>query len=344
MKIPEHGGNINLEEIYLDFSANINPLGMPLGVKQAVIRDSENWEKYPDPYCRKLREKLAEKENIPAENIVCGNGAADLIYRITAALKPKKAVILSPTFSEYKKALQQIGSNIIEYQLYEEDSFDIRSDFLDYIAEDVDMVILCSPNNPTGRMIRPELLKKIAGKCRQFNINLLIDECFIELTDCTYEYYAESYLFPEMIILKAFTKTYAMAGLRLGYAIFGRTSTAHDVQERDQFWSVSTAAQTAGTAALEEIEYIKKAVELISHEREKLTEKLKESGFLVCPSRANYILFKSEVPLYEKLLGYGILVRNCANYSGLSEMWHRTAVRTAHENEILIETLNKIMR
>ncbi|MDE6709029.1 MAG: aminotransferase class I/II-fold pyridoxal phosphate-dependent enzyme, partial [Oscillospiraceae bacterium] len=146
----EHGGDVYSNEILYDFSANLNPLDMPKSVANALKSSVDEWKKYPDPYCRNLIKKIAEHENFPAKNIVCGNGAADLIYRIIQTFKTQKSVICAPSFSEYKKALTALGSKINIYYLSENSNFILDIGILEMLTESVDMLMLCSPNNPTG--------------------------------------------------------------------------------------------------------------------------------------------------------------------------------------------------
>lgn len=331
----KHGGDIYGRDIKLDFSANLNPLGMPENVKNAAIKAVGNSDKYPDPFCRELTKKLSSHEEIPAEKIVCGNGADDLIYRIVRALRPRSAIIAKPTFSEYAKALREADCSVEEYDL---------NDISDALTENADLLILCNPNNPTGQLIDRELLKKISEKCAQKNIVFLCDECFIDLCENGEMHSTKQFMNENIIVLKAFTKTYAMAGLRLGYALFGNTDTAEKVRENGQYWSVSTVAQAAGIAALDELEYVEKSKKIIFEERKFLADALKKFGFTVYPSDTNFILFRCEIPLDEMLINEGILIRNCANYSGLGEGRFRVAVRLHDENEALINAIEKVTK
>ena len=337
----EHGGDIFEREIVYDFSANLNPLGMPERVKNALQKSISEWEKYPDPFCRSLVKKLSECENFPPENIVCGNGAADLIFRIVQTAKPQKAVVCAPSFSEYSKALTQNGSEISAYFLSEKNGFALDENILEMLDESVQMLILCTPNNPTGRTIDGELLRRICEKCEANDIVFLCDECFIDFTENAA--HAEQFLNPNIVVLKAFTKIYAMAGLRLGYALFGDEKLAESVRKSGQFWSVSAPAQTAGAAALDEKNYLEKTLELIKNERDFLTEKLRNFGFKVYPSEANFILFYTELPLDEMLLSEKILIRNCANFAGLEQGYFRTAVRTHEENSALVGAIERCL-
>ena len=337
----EHGGDIFEREILYDFSANLNPLGMPESVKNALQKSISEWEKYPDPFCRSLVKKLSERENFPPENIVCGNGAADLIFRIVQTVKPQKAVECAPSFSEYSKALIQNECEILHYFLSEKSGFALDEKILEMLDESVQMLILCTPNNPTGRTIDSELLRRICEKCEANDIVFLCDECFIDFTENAA--HAEQFMNPNVVVLKAFTKIYAMAGLRLGYALFGDAELAEKVRRNGQFWSVSAPAQTAGEAALDEKNYLEKTLELEKKEREFLTENLRNFGFKVYPSEANFILFYTKLALDEMLLSEKILIRNCANFDGLEQGYFRIAVRPHEENSALVSAIERCL-
>lgn len=337
----EHGGDIFEREIVYDFSANLNPLGMPESVKNALQKSISEWEKYPDPFCRSLVKKLSERENFPPENIVCGNGAADLIFRIVQTVKPKKAVVCAPSFSEYSKALIQNECEILHYLLSEKSGFALDEKILEMLDESVQMLILCTPNNPTGRTVDSGLLRRICEKCEANDIVFLCDECFIDFTENAA--HAEQFINPNVVVLKAFTKIYAMAGLRLGYALFGDAELAEKVRRNGQFWSVSAPAQTAGEAALDEKNYLEKTLELAKKEREFLTENLRNFGFKVYPSEANFILFYTKLALDEMLFGEKILIRNCANFDGLEQGYFRIAVRPHEENSALVSAIERCL-
>ena len=331
-----HGGDIFDKDILYDFSSNVNPLGMPENVRKILVSSVDLWEKYPDCKCRELIKKLSVYENISPENIVCGNGADDLIFRIKYALNPKKILICEPTFSEYERAFSD--SDIKKYILKEENNFNIQGDILNYI-NDVDMVIICSPNNPTGIIPDINIIKSIAEKCTEKNITLLFDECFLDFAENAENLSIKNYLNKNTIVLKAFTKIYAMAGLRLGYALFGDSKTAEKIKNTGQFWSVSCPAQTAGIYALDEKNYIKNTVKYIKREREYLTENLRKYNIKVFDSSVNFILLKTDIPLYKILLKDKILIRK--DLSGLDDKFYRMAVRTHEENEYFINTIKK---
>ena len=221
MRQNPHGGDIYTKKCRVDFSVNVNPLGAPESVKEAVRKSAESVEQYPDALCRDLTRALSEKEQLPEENILFANGAAELIFALTQALRPKKALIAAPGFAEYEAALSAAGCFIRMYPLQKEKGFLLQDDFCDDLTDDLDLVFLCNPNNPTGLTIPQELLLKILDNCRERNIYLVLDECFIEFLPEPEKVTMQGKLdeYPNLLILRAFTKIYAMPGLRLGYLL-----------------------------------------------------------------------------------------------------------------------------
>ncbi|MBR2284138.1 MAG: aminotransferase class I/II-fold pyridoxal phosphate-dependent enzyme [Ruminococcus sp.] len=341
--IQEHGGNIYKYADVIDFSANINPLGTPHGVIRAVEASAAQIGRYPDPDCTELTKKLSLHENIPAENIVCGNGAADLIYRIAHAYRPKNALIFAPTFGEYRKALTECGCTVREYTLHEERYFIPESDILGDLTADTDIAFLCTPNNPTGQLIPPQLLSDISERCRKNNILLVCDECFLGFAENSERYSLRRCFNGRSIILKAFTKLFAVPGLRIGYAVCGSPDAADSIRKSGQHWSVSIPAQNAGIAALDEADFVNKTVGYVKKERAFLRTELSAPGIRVFPSAANYIMLKAMPGLDDLLLSENILIRNCSSYSGLSGSFYRIAVRTHEENMMLISALRRCM-
>lgn len=338
----KHGGDIYEHTgISLDFSININPLGMPSVVKEALIQGIDTYDRYPDPHCRDLTQTLANHHQVKPETIMCGNGAADCIFRICAAKKPKEVLVLAPTFSEYERPVRLFGGKIREYNLDPNSDFLLTDHFLDALTEDLDMVFLCNPNNPTGRLLPLDLMVEIAQCCEKNKIKLVVDECFMALSS------GESMIakladFPNLFILRAHTKLYAMAGLRLGY-LLGAGEEIRNIQAYGAEWSVSIPAQTAGLAALAlEPDWSAQTLTLIQRERDWMARQLTILGAKVIPSDTNFLLIKHKLPLYELLLEQGILVRNCNNFTGLDESYIRIGLKTRTDNEKLIETIRRI--
>ncbi len=330
----------------LDFSANISPLGVPPGVQEALREAAGQVDLYPDPLCRELRNALSEHEGVPVERILCGNGAADLIFRAALARRPCRALVTEPTFAEYETALQTVGCAVEYAMLQAENGFALDKGFLDAITPETDMVFLCEPNNPTGVTTAPALLTQILERCRETGALLVLDECFGDFLDAPEAHTRKADLaaFQNLLLLKAFTKLYAMAGVRLGYALCADTELLERMRRVGQPWAVSSLAQAAGAAALRETDYVRQVREMTAAERPWLLRQLTGLGLRVIPGEANYLLFQSPRSLTEPLARQGILLRNCGNYVGLDETWYRIAVRTRTDNQRLIQALEEVLR
>lgn len=341
-----HGGGRYGRKVALDFSVNTNPLGTPERVRQAAADSLRHMDRYPDPCCRELAQAIARHEGVPEGYVLCGGGAAELIFSYCAALRPRRALELAPTFSEYAAAVAAAGGETERFLLRREGQFVLGEEFLDCLERGGwDTVFLCNPNNPTGQRIPPPLLEQIAQACRRKGMRLFLDECFLDLSDGGGAGSMKGQLpeQPGLFILKAFTKSYGMAGLRLGYGLCGDSALLAAMSRTVQPWNVSLPAQAAGEAALDEGEFLEKTRELIREERGWLRARLEALGLWVCPSQANYLLLHSPRPLFDPLLDRGILVRSCANYHGLGEGWYRVAVKRREENRALAEALAEVL-
>ena len=329
----EHGGDLvsarkNYSGEILDLSVNINPLGPPAQVVQAARDALEQVKSYPDPLCRELRQAIAQKDGVSPEQVFCGNGAAEVIFRLALALQPKAALLTAPTFAEYEGALVQTGCDCRFHVLRQENNFDVTRDILEDIQRPVELVVLCSPNNPTGRMISEELLLQILKRCREIGASLMVDECFLPLAwegRGMAPYLAQ---YPELFLLRAFTKTYAIPSLRLGYGL-GAPELIERLMAWGPCWNVSGIAQTAGLACCALPQWPEKGRTFLEHQRPLLEQGLKKLGCQVISGRANYLLFRLPgiCDLKERLLRRGVLIRSCANYRGLGPDWYRVAVR-----------------
>lgn len=343
-----HGGDIYSFEKEtgikpLDFSENTNPFMLTNGVKKAIMESIDSYNVYPDPECRALKEGVSDYYKIKPQHLVFGNGAADIIFKIAYGLKPKHALILAPTFSEYELALKKVQTQVDYFLLKEEEEFAITQEILDQIPGH-DIVYICNPNNPTGKTCNREMLLEIGKKCKELGAYLIIDECFMDFVEDWRETSLLDYIeaFDNLLILKAFTKIFAMAGLRLGFGISSNAKLLQCIQDAGQPWSVSTVAQVAGVACCKEEQYVKESLEEIKKERLFLKTELQKLGFKVFESEANYLLLKSEVDLGVGLRERGIMVRSCGNYHNLTQEYYRIAVKQHVDNQKLIDGLREL--
>lgn len=348
MKLVHGGDYIGYRERYgrdaVDFSANVSPLGVPQAVVRAICDAAAQADRYPDPLCRELCAAIAHTENLPADWVLCGNGAADLIFRLVLAKRPERALILAPTFAEYAAALETVGCSVRRYELSDRNDFALTADFADAIG-DADMVFLCQPNNPTGQVAERSLMQSILDKCKAVGALLVVDECFLDFLPDGDSFTMKSELSgaKNLFILKAFTKLYGMAGVRLGYGLCADANLIAQMRGAGQPWAVSSLAQAAGLAALEQTEYVARVRALIEQERPYLENGLRSLGLRVISGKANYLLFRAPNKLGEKMERRGVALRGCGNYPGLDDTWYRTAVRTRAENDILLSTLREVL-
>lgn len=339
-----HGGDRYSRPIRLDFSVNTNPYGPLPEVVEAALGSRGELDHYPDPYCRELVRAIAHKEQLPTEYILCGNGAAELIDLYVRALRPRTALEAAPTFSEYRRSLTAAGCEVRDVVLTRESGFVWEESVLDRLdKEQPDLLVLCNPNNPTGRLISPSLLDRILARCDERGIAVLIDECFIDLADRRESRTTDLARYPGLMILNAFTKSHSLAGLRLGFCMTANSSLLARMSRLSQPWNVSVPAQRAGVVAAGRCDFLIESRAKIYEQRAALSAGLKDLGLEVLPSEANFLLFRGPIELDAELEREGILIRNCANYHGLSNGWYRIAVRP-EENKVLLNTLSAILK
>ena len=366
-KYPAHGGDCKQNNIKLDFSVNINPLGPPKSVLNALKNPDALLGKYPSPDQSALREQLEAKRNIPMNRILIGNGASEIISILAGAIATRKlknsstenggnilpvASVIAPTFSGYERALSAYGFDIKYFDLPEHD-FRFNESFFDHGIKDIDnldLVILCNPNNPTGQAIPRALIKKIADECKRRDIILAIDETFMGLVKDKSKYSCESILGKNknLILIDAFTKLYAIPGVRLGYCATYNEELLKDMSSIKPEWSVSTFAEAAGIAALSENSYIDEAIALIEKEKKYLLKELSSLGFCPQEGEAPFILFSipkkyNAKTFYDKMIkDHGILLRNCSNFHGLDDHYFRIGIKKHEENVELMKALKNV--
>ena len=380
-----HGGNIykvfrekNLKEI-LDYSSNINPYGIPESLKKRITENLEILERYQDPDYVELREKLAHLNNVNMSDIVLGNGATEIIFLFMKVINPKKILIVSPTFGEYERAVKAVGTsrnsidlscsddnkNIenkeieIEYfELKESDDFNLNiGNLKNELEKKYDLLIICNPNNPTGKFLKLAQTEEILKECNKYDTKLFIDEAFIEfLADGM----KESIINTEenkknLFVTRAFTKFFAIPGLRLGYGMYFDKELEQKISEKKEPWSVNNIAEMAGLTVLDDTEYIGKTLKWITEEKIYMYEKLNEiSGIKVYETEVNFITGKIDEKLFseglnvkvlrEKMLEQGILIRDASNFNFLDERFFRLAIKDRASNERVIEAMKEIFQ
>lgn len=352
----DHGGNVFAvarslgippEEI-LDFSASINPLGPPAGVRTAVAAAFDRLVHYPDSDCTEFTAALARRHGCEPANVCVGNGSTELIFLLPRLVAGRRALLISPTFSEYAAALSQAGWGYDRFVLSPEDGFSLPLDTLKAeLAKGYALLFLCNPGNPTGRLYGREVVAEVLALCREAGTLLVLDEAFMDFCE---ESSAKDLVIGSGagVVLRSMTKFYAFPGLRLGYAL-AAVPLAQRLAALRLPWGVNTLAQAAGIAALADGGHGARTIACVAAERAFLTAGLaKLPGVRLYPGAANYLLGRLEdgltaASLQVRLLTSRILIRNCANFPGLGDSFFRVAVRSREENERLLAALEGAM-
>jgi len=344
-KVCEHYG-LKKEDI-VNFGANVNPLGLSEQVKKALATHLDLLSSYPDRSYTSLRNILSTYCQIPADFILPGNGSSELISLLIEERRPKHTMILGPTYSEYSRELGFSDSTIDCFYLKPEQDFQLSVEelCLALAKKQIDFLILCNPNNPTGQVLNPPLLKEIVERCCDNNILLAVDECFMEFLPLWKEYTAKSLVTrtTNLIVIDAFTKTYSLAGFRLGFCASGNTGLLSSMRLYGQNFAVSTPAQLAGICALMDDSYMKNTYHILSEEREWLAAELGKLPLEVYPSQGNFLLLRAvDKNIRQMLFDQGIKVRDCSRFYGLNSEYCRIAIRAHDDNRKLIKALSNI--
>ena len=397
-KMDFHGGNIykvfrekNIREI-LDYSSNINPYGIPESLKKKINENMEILERYPDPDYIELRSKLASLNKVDISDVILGNGATEVIFLFMKVIRPKKILIVSPTFGEYKRAVKATvnyddfscseksdnrnygnknynnknsdnrnsGDKKVEieyFELKESDDFKLNINNLrKELGAKYDLLIMCNPNNPTGKFLKLAETEEILKECNKYNTKLFIDEAFIEfLSDNLKESIINTKENKQnLFVTRAFTKFFAIPGLRLGYGIYFDKSLEKKIAEKKEPWSVNNIAEMAGITVLDDAEYIEKTLKWITEEKKYMYEQLnKISEIKPYETEVNFITVKINEELFskgmnvkklrEKMLEQGILIRDASNFKFLDERFFRLAIKDRESNDKVIRVLKEIM-
>ncbi len=348
----EHGGDIYrlAEELkmqerkIIDFSSSVNPLGVSKKLKAEIRKHLKYLHNYPDPEAKRLRKRLAQYHGTDPETILCGNGSTELIYLIISALMPQTVLIPAPTFSEYERACTtSCKSQVTSYELKKDDDFNINPEKFVEAMKGCDMAFLCNPNNPTGRLLRREDVRRISDAAKELKCYLIVDEAFIDFCadDSVIDDVGKN---PYLIVLRSMTAFYSLAGLRLGYGVLPQHLISR-LKAYKEPWTVNSLAQRAAVIALKDKVYRNETLRLIKEEKLFLEKSFKKIGIEFFDSDASFYLLKTSRAhdICQLLKIKGMLVRDCANFRGLDSTYLRVAVKSHRENAILIKELTSIL-
>ena len=343
-----HGGIFSINnpnKKILDFSSNVNPLGCHSGVKKFLKKQLDQIDVYPDSESTRLRNNLKWFTGLNRSQILIGNGATEIIYNFCSAFVNKKTKVLipCPTFSEYEKAVKFCGGKIIHFR-----SLNLNNDFSKFLSKipTKGIVFFCNPNNPTGELLSKKQMKEIVETAKKKSALVFVDETFIELVpDSNPTLVPNIRIYENLFILRSFTKSFGLAGLRIGYGL-GSKNIIEILQRIKIPWNVNYLAQSAASAAICYSEFLERSCKAIKKENSFLMNSLSKFEWLSCfQSSTNFILIKTKINsklLQKKLLKKNILIRDCSSFCGLNEKYVRIAVKNRNQNKLLIKALGEI--
>lgn len=352
-----HGSDLEkIEAIYgikkediTSFSANVNPLGISPKLRKTLSDRIDAITGYPDREYTSLRKSIADYINGDINNILVGNGSTELISLFIQMINPKKALLIAPTYSEYEREISLNGGQCIYYELKEKDNFILdANDLSAYLKEDIDLLILCNPNNPTSTAISVSTMKEILDLCKKNHIYCMTDETYVEFTKDISEITSVplTKTYDNLIILRGISKFFASPGLRLGYAVCSNKELLTYVNKRKNPWTINTLAAIAGEIMFSDTEYIEQTRNLIDSERSRIIEQLSQCGNLkVYAPLANFVLLKilkegvTSHQLFEAAIKEGLMIRDCSSFEFLDDSFIRFCFMTPEMNQKLVNLL-----
>ena len=358
----DHGGNtqqvlveFGLRDVQLvDFSSNVNPSGLPPRAAERIAQDAANLallQRYPDVRALELRQTLSAKQRIGEDCIVIGAGAAELIAASIRALRARACLCPIPAFSEYRFACTASGCAFDTLQLESEEDFclDVSKVCRVLADEAYNLLILNNPHNPSGALLPPDLVLRIIDAAQRVNTSVILDEAFVDYCPSA-SLTRKAAETPSVIALRSLTMFYGCPGLRVGYAV-ATPSLAASITAQLQPWPVTVLALNAATEALRDAEFEVASVESNERERSRVAENLRNLGFRVYPSAANFLFVQvpaarlSATQIWTSLISdYSIHLRNCDSFEGLAVgQYLRAAIRSSAENDRLVEALRDVL-
>lgn len=356
-----HGSDLEkIEEIYhipkdeiTSFAANVNPIGISPKLRTTLTRHIDDITGYPEREYTSLRKSIGAYADADFKNIIVGNGSTELISLFIQILKPKKALILGPSYSEYEREVSLSGGTSRYYRLDEDQGFAVHVHRLaDQLKENIDLLIICNPNNPTSTAISRSDMRCILDACKEYGIYVLVDETYVEfasdLQEITSIPLAQYY--NNIIVLRGISKFFAAPGLRLGYAVCGNRDLIKNVVSRQDPWAINTLAAVAGEIMFTDKAYIHETRSLINSERKRICATLDTiSGLTYYPPKANFILLKilkediTARDVFEAAIRKKLMIRDCSDFPFLNNKYFRFCIMMPEKNNELLEVIEKLL-
>ncbi len=356
-----HGSDLEeIESIYhirkediTSYSANINPLGISRELREQLAAHLDAITSYPDRNYKKLRECIGSYCGINTDSVIVGNGSTELISLTISVITPKHALILGPTYSEYEREVSLQGGQTRYYPLREEQNFRMNvKDFCSHLTDDLDLVVLCNPNNPTSSAITNDEMRQILDAALQHGIFVLVDETYVEFADDVSKITSVplTRYYTNLLVLRGTSKFFAAPGLRLGYAVTGNRDLARQISIRQNPWTITSLADIAGQLMFQDDNYIRETRSLISDERTRMYHLL-DAWPSVQPYEpsANFMLvkiLKKDVDadqLFDHCIRKGLMIRNCSTFPFLSNRYFRFCFMLPEQNDQLLKAIGELL-
>lgn len=345
--------NIKKEDI-VSFAANVNPLGISPKLSETLAKHIDCIMSYPDRDYTSLRRKISAYVNADIEDILVGNGSTELISLFIQIKHPKKALIIGPTYSEYEREVSLGGGCSLYYRLEEENDFRIDIDALDNeLQPDVDLLVICNPNNPTSSAITRGDMRRILDICKKKGIFVMVDETYVEFSEDVQKITCVplTRYYNNIVILRGISKFFAAPGLRLGYAICGNNDLLKEMNQRKNPWTINSLAAIAGEIMFTDEDYISKTRDLISKERDRVCQILKQCpNIKVFTPVVNFVLLKilkegiTSMDLFEASIKKGLLIRDCSSFPFLDNKFVRFCFMMPEQNDALLNIILDILK
>lgn len=352
-----HGSDLEkIEQVYgikkediTSFSANVNPLGISPALRRTLSERIDAITAYPDRDYVSLRRCIADYVGTDPEHIIVGNGSTELISLFIQIEHPKKAVVIGPSYSEYEREISLGGGTTLYYPLREEDGFFLNTaDFISHLKDDIDLLVLCNPNNPTSTCITKKSMRLILDACMQHGIYVMVDETYVEFADNMEQITSVplTNYYNNLVILRGTSKFFAAPGLRLGYAVTGSHDLIKMINARKNPWTINSLAAIAGEIMFQDESYIQETKTLISSERRRMYGRFAaRDDFRVYEPSGNFMLVKILRPqltsqdLFDRTIRRGMMIRDCSTFPFLDDKYIRFCFMKPQENDRLVDCI-----
>lgn len=356
-----HGSDLEKVEAYygikkediIPFAGNVNPLGISPLLKKSMASHIESISEYPDRDYKELRSTLALYCNVPMEHIIVGNGATEMISLTMQLLRPKHALLLSPTYSEYTREIDLVGGHVEEYFLREDLDFKLDlNDLISKLTDDIDLLAICNPNNPTSSALNTEEITKILTHCKLHDIFVMIDETYVEFAPCIEEITAIPLTkrYDNLMVIRGVSKFYAAPGLRFGYGITSSEAFLKSLHQHQNPWSLNSVGAYTGELLLKDADYFRETRALILSERARMFARLSHmDGYKPYAAYGNFILVRilkgglTSFDVFEAAIKNRLMIRDCSSFESLTGEYIRFCIMNPEDNDRLLHVLNSLI-